>query len=28
VEVDRPTLEELRSARVFDPHNFFLGKSE
>jgi acyl CoA:acetate/3-ketoacid CoA transferase alpha subunit len=27
-EVERPTLEELRSARVFDPHNFFLGKGE
>lgn len=27
-EVERPTLEELKSARVFDPYSFFLGKSE
>ncbi len=25
-ELEPPTLDELRSARVFDPHSFFLGK--
>ncbi|MCJ7744861.1 MAG: glutaconate CoA-transferase, partial [Actinobacteria bacterium] len=24
-KIDPPTLDELRSARIFDPHNFFLG---
>jgi len=28
VEIERPTLEELKSARMFDPHSFFLGKGD
>jgi acyl CoA:acetate/3-ketoacid CoA transferase alpha subunit len=27
-EIERPTLDELRSARMFDPHSFFLGKGD
>lgn len=27
-EIEPPTLDELLSARVFDPHGFFLGKGE
>jgi acyl CoA:acetate/3-ketoacid CoA transferase alpha subunit len=27
-EIERPTLEELQSARMFDPHSFFLGKGD
>lgn len=25
-EIERPSLDELKSARIFDPHSFFLGK--
>jgi len=28
VEIERPSLDELRSARMFDPHSFFLGKGD
>ncbi|MHB8894322.1 MAG: CoA-transferase [Candidatus Geothermincolia bacterium] len=28
VEIEPPTLDELRSARMFDPHAFFLGKGD
>jgi acyl CoA:acetate/3-ketoacid CoA transferase beta subunit len=27
-EIERPTLDELKSARMFDPHSFFLGKGD
>ena len=27
-EIEPPTLEELKSARIFDPHCFFLGKGD
>ena len=27
VEIERPTIDELRSVRIFDPHSFFLGES-
>jgi acyl CoA:acetate/3-ketoacid CoA transferase beta subunit len=27
-EISRPTLDELKSARMFDPHSFFLGKGD
>jgi acyl CoA:acetate/3-ketoacid CoA transferase alpha subunit/acyl CoA:acetate/3-ketoacid CoA transferase beta subunit len=26
--IERPTIEELRSTRMFDPHGFFLGKGD
>lgn len=28
VEIEPPSLDELRSARMFDPHSFFLGKGD
>jgi len=28
VEIERPTIDELRSVRIFDPHSFFLGESD